>query len=1246
MQTDFNLPPPEASKPPAISIIIPMYNREKYIGECLESILAQTFLDFEVIVIDDCSTDSSLEVAKSYVERSGGRIKLAMMKKNSGNPGRPRNVGLQLASGEYILFVDSDDFIAKNALETLYNAAKKYDAEVVYYAAHYYVKNPDDVQLHRDGFALKLIKDGLEDKPTLTVNDPDKLLREALLMPEGYLSGPCTKFARRDFLTRNGITFPNVTVGEDFIWCINIYCRVKRFLRIPTPLYFYRRYDTQSVSRVKKEPSEQVSHWITEFTAWLRFLNELASKNEILLKNPAYCLAASKNHFQWLRGFMSEAQEQLSDEEIYKILFNEFTRKNDYQNLIVPFFLSVIHADKKALDDDKLIINKLTSRIDIKFVPKTGAGDFQILSVSDDKAEIRMPDWLQAGGAGYQIQSYAGNIKIVVKAAADGQLILNLRGLDIRTPEDQSKRIPCWIDYTKLVINGNVIFDKVTPAWHDEPYNCNLDIKAGNEITLQVEWLPHKSKPKKLLTEQKSQGLKIFSLLNAPTPAADNMPAISIIIPMYNREKYICECLDCLLAQTLQNFEVIVIDDCSTDNSVAVVAEYAERFNGRLKLAKMEKNTGHPGEPRNVGISLAAGEYIYCLDSDDAITATALEEIYTLGKKFDADVIYCEKYYMSEGFGQEFKDNIRIADSRIQKPPFVEEPTLETNNLPERVKALLNWNYWISPALKLVSRNLLMDNNITFPSLVGSEDDIWSMQIFFCSKRFLRIPNICFIKRMHEEGISFGQYPAHVHIQRWADVVIRNLKALDDFMQGFEFFTENPRYRYDVLSRSVRNAFAAIFEKCANISPFDVYKIFQEKFGDYLGEHDVLVSSLCAYMVELQKRLSNQQKKSEQEYRQLISAQEEEIKQLKEKVLSLSTPLPALMSTQPAISVIIPMYNSEKYIGECLNSLFKQSFRNFEVIVVDDCSTDNSRAIVEIYEEKFGGRLRLVTQKQNTGAGSARNKGLSLSQGEYVYFMDSDDKILENALADLYALAKNYDADVVYSGAYYVFSTANDADLRRDKDCCRFCEKRQNFQPVLTVNNPHKNLQWLFDNGTDFWKSWTKFIKRDFLVKNSIAFPEITSGGDFIWTIEVLCNAERFLRVSNAFYFYRNTTSPTPDKQETVENQIAAWGAAFVSMEKALKELSDKVELLQENPVYCYSALNLWLQACLSGSRSARYKVDSKLIYEILKKNVAADSMLPFIFSALDLREKETRETQEQLTQLKKEVESLKQGKE
>lgn len=119
----------------------------------------------------------------------------------------------------------------------------------------------------------------------------------------------------------------------------------------------------------------------------------------------------------------------------------------------------------------------------------------------------------------------------------------------------------------------------------------------------------------------------------------DKIPLVSVIIPMFNSAKFIPQTLESLCYQTINDFEVVVVDDGSTDNSVEVVESFSERFGGRLHVIKLPKNTGTPGLPRNVDIQFARGKYIAFLDSDDLYTKTALEELTTLAEQYQADVL-------------------------------------------------------------------------------------------------------------------------------------------------------------------------------------------------------------------------------------------------------------------------------------------------------------------------------------------------------------------------------------------------------------------------------------------------------------------------------------------------------------------------------------------------------------------------------------------------------------------------------
>ncbi|MBQ3444865.1 MAG: glycosyltransferase [Selenomonadaceae bacterium] len=1087
----------ENSTEPAVSVIIPMYNAEKYISECLDSILAQTFQDFEVIVVDDCSSDSSCEIIESYMPKFDGRLKLARTEENSGGGGYvPRNVGLKQASGEYIFFVDADDFILLTTLETLYTAAKENDTDVIYTSAFYKLTKPNDVYFYTDGLGKTLLKEGIEDKPTLVIDNPNKILDGLLInKSEEHFRNPWSKFVRRDFLLENDIAFPETLKnGGDFIWVIHVYCCAKRFLRISTPLYFYRSYSSASVSRTRRAPSEQVSYWISGFVKWLNVLNELTNRVEILRDNPAYSLGATRGHFDFCINIVIRQEIKklnLSNQDIYKMIYGAFVNRDDLADFVMPFVASIIDKSGKVVDRSLQTFDTLTE--EIKQFKKSQA-PFQL------------------------------DANVVTKFSADS-------------------------------------------------------------------------------------------------------PAISVIIPMYNVEEYISECLDSLLAQTLRNFEIIIADDCSTDSSCEIIESYMPKFEGRLRLTHTETNSGGCAVPRNVGLPLARGEYVYFMDSDDVLTQTGLEEMYTLAKEYDADVVYCERYYMSEGIGEDLIKNMYVAKGRVQSPPYVEEATLEPEDLAERVQRILENKYWATAWLKLVQRDLLDKHQIIFSHVKPGEDDIWTYSLIFFAKKFLRVPNMVYVRRMRENSIMGTARTPQQEISFWLNPVLFGIKELDKLMGQIKFFQEHPQQRYDILKKDFQARLGNGFKNAEQLTPFDVYETIRNSFGENLGEYDVLISALCTQTFSKDKSLKETQKK-------LNSVETNKFKDFMSYVLESR-------STAPAISVIIPMYNSEKYISECLDSLLSQTFPNFEVIVVDDCSTDSSVAIVNSFISKFDGRLKIISTNKNSGSpGIPRNVGVNLATGEYVCFVDADDFISNSALETLYKAAKNSYTDVVYTSSYYLLQRPNEPNIIRDGLGRKLFKENLEDKQTLTVNDPDKNLrQLVYERNFNF--SVMYFVMRDFLVKNQIVFPEIPNGEDHLWTIQVCCYAKRFLRISTPFYFYRRYTGESicTTKREPRE-QVSYWISTFVLWLKTASEIASKIELLNNNPAYILEAAKRHFDWCLDRTEEERKQLATQDIYEILfdefsRVNISSNLTVPFFFSELEAQMKTIADTQNTIRRFK-----------
>ena len=230
---------------PAVSVIIPVYNAERYLGVCLESLLIQTLTDFEVIVVDDCSTDASPVIAESYLERFGGRLKIVTTEKNSGSGGYvPRNIGLNFARGEYIHFVDADDLLIDEALETFHQTAEDFQADVVYPEAFFTCDaQPVPSQIYAAPWNPKLTVN----EPTLESDDFAERVRKFTDIQVRWT--PWGKFVRRDLLLANEIKFLPLRTFADGIWTLELLCFAKRWLRLPTPLYIYRISDASINNR-------------------------------------------------------------------------------------------------------------------------------------------------------------------------------------------------------------------------------------------------------------------------------------------------------------------------------------------------------------------------------------------------------------------------------------------------------------------------------------------------------------------------------------------------------------------------------------------------------------------------------------------------------------------------------------------------------------------------------------------------------------------------------------------------------------------------------------------------------------------------------------------------------------------------------------------------------------------------------------------------------------------------------------
>lgn len=224
---------------PKVSVIIPVYNVEQYLEECLDSVMQQTYQDIEIICIDDCSTDHSIDILHKYEQRDK-RIAVLQNRVNSGLA-FTRNVGIDNATGEYILFVDSDDYIADNLLESVLEKAVGNDIVCYDY------RKQDEIYNGRDGHKYS-VADGLFDKTDYFIN---------AVMSNSIIYSAWSKVYSSAFLRHNMIRFNDGIFYEDILFCFQCLMKAERVYSINQKLYYYRiRNDSIMTKKISQKNIE------------------------------------------------------------------------------------------------------------------------------------------------------------------------------------------------------------------------------------------------------------------------------------------------------------------------------------------------------------------------------------------------------------------------------------------------------------------------------------------------------------------------------------------------------------------------------------------------------------------------------------------------------------------------------------------------------------------------------------------------------------------------------------------------------------------------------------------------------------------------------------------------------------------------------------------------------------------------------------------------------------------------------
>lgn len=293
-------------------------------------------------------------------------------------------------------------------------------------------------------------------------------------------------------------------------------------------------------------------------------------------------------------------------------------------------------------------------------------------------------------------------------------------------------------------------------------------------------------------------------------------PQLSVIVPVYNVEKYLEKCLDSILAQTYQDFELIIVNDGSPDNSEAIIQRYAAKDN---RIVSLKKENGGLSSARNAGIDVARGEFIAFIDSDDWIDATMFEEMVGKLVETDSDIVFCD-------VRMEYEDgSLRTEYNQTENFPEIIEVE-EHPRLFLEVECFA-WN-------KICRKSLFTDNNIRFPEGLLYEDIATFPRVYVKASRLVGVPKQFYHYIVREGAIT----------QTFS---IRGLDYLEVVKVVEIFFKQEDaweKYKSIVYEFYLYHIFYSLSIYCAHIPQKEQRREAFSRVRESLREHEVTLKKI------------------------------------------------------------------------------------------------------------------------------------------------------------------------------------------------------------------------------------------------------------------------------------------------------------------------------------------------------------------------------------------------------------------
>jgi len=545
----------------------------------------------------------------------------------------------------------------------------------------------------------------------------------------------------------------------------------------------------------------------------------------------------------------------------------------------------------------------------------------------------------------------------------------------------------------------------------------------------------------------------------------ENPVKVSIVVPVCNVERYLRECMESCVNQTLRDIEIICVNDGSTDHCLEILKEYAAK-DDRVKV--IDKDNAGYGHTMNLGMDMAQGEYAAIVESDDFIAENMYERLYETAKKKDVDLVKADFYRVYESDGTYKLKYVKTARNDYMYNRVINRS--DGKYYLEAFRAIMNtWS-------GIYRRSFLVENNIRHHETPGAsfQDNGFYFKTFSYAESILFMNEGFYRYRMDNPDSSSnnkGKVDAHkLEFGLLKEYIDQN--HFDQIHQDLFYWKKYNSYIYN---------YQRIADEYKREYLHSISKEFQEELD--AGK----ISSEVFYYPEID------------EIEWIADSPDDYYEQHSEDSIK--------------VSVVIPVFNSSQYLRECMDSVINQTLEEIEIICVDDGSDDDSLDILRGYEETDS-RVKVLAQ-EHRGGGAARNRGLEIARGVYLSFLDSDDFFEPDMLESIYERCSKMRADIC------VFQVKNydDATKKVTSDTNSFVAKNI---PKKDFFHPSELKDKIF--GTFQTWAWNKLFRRHFIEKEGIRFQEIYRTNDMYFVNTALMKAKRITVLARELIYYRRNT--------------------------------------------------------------------------------------------------------------------------